>query len=167
MSPLLSAGFYYKTFLWPASFWQHVYEPAIRRAAGLGRVPRAPDPDRYLHRYAHCDVLVIGAGAAGLAAALAASHSGARVMLCDEQTEFGGALLHETCAVEGSAAADWVAEAVAELAARGVVLLPRTTAFGWFPDNMIGLLNASPITTPIPIRVCRANVSGRCARRKW
>jgi sarcosine oxidase, subunit alpha len=138
-SPLIGAGFYYKTFMWPASFWRRLYEPAIRRAAGLGRAPRAPDPDRYLHRYAHCDVLVIGAGAAGLAAALAASAAGVRVILCDEQAEFGGALLHETGEIEGRAAAEWVSNSVARLVAAGVVLLARTTAFGWFPDNMIGL----------------------------
>jgi sarcosine oxidase subunit alpha len=138
-SPLLGAGFYYKTFMWPASFWRRLYEPAIRRAAGLGRVPCAPDPDRYLYRYVHCDVLVIGGGAAGLAAAHAASMAGVRVILCDEQAEFGGALLHETGEIEGSAAAAWVSEVVGRLAERGVMLLPRTTAFGWFPDNLIGL----------------------------
>ncbi len=139
VSPLLAAGFYYKTFMWPASFWKRLYEPAIRRAAGLGRAPRAPDPDRYLHRFAHCEVLVIGGGPAGLVAALAASESGLRVILCDEQAEFGGSLLHETCAIDHAPPADWVAQTVATLAARGVRLLPRTTAFGWFPDNFIGL----------------------------
>ena len=102
LAPLLPAGFYYKTFMWPRAFWRHVYEPAIRAAAGLGRAPTAPDPDRYLHHYAHCDVLVIGAGPAGLAAALAASAGGARVVLCDEQSELGGSLLAETEArIEG------------------------------------------------------------------
>src|ERR1700734_3166577 len=81
LSPLLSAGFYYKTFIWPAGFWQRFYEPAIRAAAGLGRTPGVPDPDRYLHRYAHCDVLVIGAGPAGLAAAAAAAAKPERVIL--------------------------------------------------------------------------------------
>ncbi len=138
-SPLLGAGFYYKTFMWPPGFWRHVYEPAIRRAAGLGRAPRHPDPDRYLHRYAHCEVLVIGGGAAGLAAARAAAQSGGRVILCDEQAEFGGALLHETGRVEDAAASAWVEATVAALRAQGVRLLPRTTAFGWFPDNLIGL----------------------------
>src|SRR5580704_15813693 len=85
LSPLLSAGFYYKTFMWPAAFWQRLYEPAIRAAAGLGRAPTGPDPDRYLHHYAHCDVLVIGAGPAGLAAAAAAAAKSERVILCDEQ----------------------------------------------------------------------------------
>ena len=93
LAPLLPAAFYYKTFMWPRSAWHRWYEPAIRRAAGLGRSPSVPDPDRYAQRYAHCDVLVVGAGPAGLAAALAASAAGARVMLCDEQSEPGGSLL--------------------------------------------------------------------------
>jgi methylglutamate dehydrogenase subunit C len=66
------AGFYYKTFMWPKSFWEKVYEPIIRRAAGLGRATYEPDPDRYEKANAHCDVLVIGSGPAGLMAALAA-----------------------------------------------------------------------------------------------
>ncbi len=140
-SPLFSAGFYYKTFMWPASFWKHVYEPLIRSAAGLGRAPTEPDPDRYLHRYAHCDVLVIGAGPAGLAAALAAAETGARVILCDEQSEPGGSLLAETEArIEGRPAAEWAAGVARALAGQDrVTVLPRTTAFGWFPDNLIGL----------------------------
>jgi sarcosine oxidase subunit alpha len=118
LSPLLGAGFYYKTFMWPASFWRNIYEPAIRRAAGLGRAPRYPDPDRYLHRYAHCEVLVIGGGASGLAAARAAAQSGGRVILCDDQAEFGGALLHETADIEGEPASVWVEQTVATLRAR-------------------------------------------------
>jgi len=141
VSRLLPAGFYYKTFMWPASFWKRVYEPVIRAAAGLGRAPVDADPDRYLHRYAHCDVLVIGAGAAGLAAARAAAATGARVILCDEQSELGGGLLSEGAAtIDGAPAAAWAAAAVGELdAAANVTLLRRTTAFGWYPDNLIGL----------------------------
>ncbi len=89
-SPLLSAGFYYKTFMWPKSFWEKIYEPIIRKSAGLGRAPRDVDPDIYTSRYAHCDVLIIGGGPAGLAAALAASKSGAKVILADEQSEIAG-----------------------------------------------------------------------------
>ncbi|HEY0183776.1 MAG TPA: sarcosine oxidase subunit alpha family protein [Rhodopila sp.] len=139
-APLLPAGFYYKSFMWPRSFWDHVYEPAIRRAAGLGRAPKQADPDRYTHRYGHCDVLIIGGGAAGLAAALGASATGARVILCDEQAEIGGSLLHQpNVTIDGWPAPDWVREAIAAL--RGsVTILPRTTAFGWYPNNMIGLL---------------------------
>ncbi len=141
MAPLLSAGFYYKTFMWPRALWRWLYEPAIRRAAGLGHAPSMPDPGRYLHHYAHCEVLVIGGGPAGLAAALAASATGARVILCDEQEEIGGSLLAETDAsIEGRAAGTWRDDALAKLAARGgLTLLPRTTAFGWFPDNFVGL----------------------------
>ena len=141
LSPLFPAGFYYKTFMAPAGFWARFYEPAIRASAGLGRAPRAPDPDRYLQRFAHCDVLVVGAGPAGLAAALAAASSGARVIICDGQAEFGGSLLHAAAAtIDGRAASEWVAQTVAELSANErVTLLPRTTAFGYFAENFLGL----------------------------
>jgi sarcosine oxidase subunit alpha len=139
-APILSAGFYYKSLMWPRSFWKRFYEPAIRRAAGLGHAPVDPDPDRYLHQYAHCDVLIIGAGPAGLAAALGASTSGARVILCDEGPEPGGSLLHEpNVTIDGWPAPDWVREAIATFGGK-ITLLPRTTAFGWYPDNMIGLV---------------------------
>ena len=139
-APLLSAGFVYKTFMWPPSFWQRLYEPAIRRAAGLGRAPSDADPDRYQHHFAHCDVLIVGGGPAGLAAALGASATGARVILCDEQAEPGGSLLDEpNVTIDGWPAPDWVREAIGTLGG-SVTLLPRTTAFGWYPDNLIGLL---------------------------
>ena len=92
LSPALIAGFYYKTFMWPSRFWEAVYEPLIRRAAGLGRAAGAEDPDHYEKAYAHCDVLVIGGGPAGLMAALAAGRAGARVILCDEDFRLGGRL---------------------------------------------------------------------------
>jgi sarcosine oxidase, subunit alpha len=141
VSPLLPAAFYYKTFMWPRAAWHKVYEPVIRRAAGLGEPPTEPDPDRYAQRYAHCDVLIVGAGPAGLAAALSASASGARVVLCDEQAEFGGSLLDEpTARIDDKPVAEWIRDAIATLRGRpGVTLLPRTTAFGYFPHNMIGL----------------------------
>src|SRR5262249_39985971 len=113
LSPLFVAGFYYKTFMWPRSFWGRVYEPAIRAAAGLGRAPRVADPDAYQQLHAHCDVAVVGAGPAGLAAALAASETGKRVMLIDEQAEMGGALLHDvTSTIDGKPAWAWVEETV-------------------------------------------------------
>jgi len=95
LSPFIPAGFYYKTFMWPQGAWKSLYEPRIRAAAGLGKSPSLPDPDRYTNRFAHCDVLVVGAGPAGLSAALAAAASGARVIICDEQPELGGSLLSE------------------------------------------------------------------------
>ena len=169
IAPILTAGFYYKTFMWPRAFWRRVYEPAIRAAAGLGRAPTMPDPDRYLHHYAHCDVLVIGAGPTGLAAALAASASGARVVLCDEQAELGGSLLAETGArIDGEAAADWLRETLDELGRRAdVTLLPRTTAFGWYPDNLIGLVERVTDHIANPTFGCRANGCGTCEPAGW
>ncbi len=139
MSRLFPAGFYYKTFMWPASFWMK-YEYFIRRAAGLGKAPSEPDPDSYEKTHAHCDVLVVGGGPAGLAAALAAGRSGARVILCDEQAEFGGTLLGAPETIDGQPSADWIAAAQAELAALPEVrLLPRTTAFGYYDHNYVCL----------------------------
>ncbi len=141
LSPFFPAGFYYKTFMWPRGAWKSLYEPVIRRAAGLGRAPALADPDRYAHRYAHCDVLVVGAGPAGIAAALTAADSGARVILCDETAELGGSLLGEMGArIDGRSAAEWLRHSIASLQENGrVTLLPRTTAFGYFPHNLIGL----------------------------
>jgi sarcosine oxidase, subunit alpha len=141
LSPFFPAGFYYKTFKWPAKAWKAIYEPAIRRAAGLGRAPSLADPDRYAQRFAHCDVLVVGAGPAGIAAALSAADTGARVILCDEQAEFGGDLLSDTAArIDGQPAADWVRASVEALGQNErVTLLARATAFGYFPHNLIGL----------------------------
>ncbi|MFI5411840.1 sarcosine oxidase subunit alpha family protein [Kaistia sp. UC242_56] len=141
LSPVFVAGFYYKTFMWPRRFWDSVYEPKIRAAAGLGRAPTEPDADRYANRHAHCDVLVVGGGPAGLAAALAASETGKRVILADEQAEMGGTLLHDrTSLIDGKAAQEWMAEALAELRARSnVTLLPRTTAFGYYNHNHVAL----------------------------
>jgi len=141
LSRFFPAGFYYKTFMWPRGAWKSVYEPLIRRAAGLGVAPTLPDPDRYAQRYAHCDVLVVGAGPAGLAAALTAANAGARVILCDEQAELGGSLLSDPAVgIEGKNSADWLESVLALLKDNArVSLLPRTTAFGYFPHNLIGL----------------------------
>ena len=141
LSPLFPAGFYYKTFMWPRTGWAVLYEPLIRATTGLGRAPSQPDPDRYASIYAHCDVLVVGAGPAGLAAALAAAEGGARVILCDEQAELGGSLLSDPWPrIDGSPAGEWLSRTVAALGRHPRVrLLPRTTAFGYFPHNLIGL----------------------------
>ena len=142
LSPVFPAGFYYKTFKWPRVAWASVYEPLIRRAAGLGRAPSQPDPDRYTQRFAHCDVLVVGAGPAGLAAALVAAAGGARVVLADEQAEAGGSLL-DGCeaSIDGEMADAWLAWSLAELTGHPRVrVMPRTTAFGYFPHNNLGLV---------------------------
>ncbi len=141
LSPLFPAGFYYKTFMWPRSGWARLYEPLIRATTGLGRAPSLPDPDRYANQFAHCDVLVVGAGPAGLAAALTAAEAGARVILCDEQSDPGGSLLAGSNAeIDGLAAGAWLVRAVAAFARYPRLrFLPRTTAFGYFPHNAIGL----------------------------
>ena len=141
LSRFLPAGFYYKTFMWPASLWMK-YEYVIRHAAGLGVAPRERDPDHYDKTYAHCDVLVVGAGPAGLAAALAAAETGARVVLAEQDAALGGALLgakDET--IGGKPALDWVAAARARLEADDeVTVLTRTTAYAYFDHNFIGLI---------------------------
>lgn len=146
LSPIFPAGFYYKTFMGPRFLpdnwaWTKVFEPVIRRAAGLGRAPTSADPDRYTSRYAHCDVLVAGAGPAGLAAALAAAEAGARVIVADEQSEMGGSLLSATRgAINGVPMAQCATDALAQLVGHARVrLLPRTTVFGYFAQNMLGL----------------------------
>ncbi|KAB2919176.1 MAG: sarcosine oxidase subunit alpha family protein [Hyphomicrobiaceae bacterium] len=157
LAPIIVAGFYYKTFKWPRTFWHRLYEPAIRAAAGLGLAPTEDDPDRYVHRHAHCDVLVIGSGPAGLAAALAASGSGKRVIVADEQAELGGTLLHDASStIDGESAEAWLAGALAMLRAqRNVTLLPRTTAFGYYNHNHIAMVerlvdHPAPGSTALP-----------------
>lgn len=135
------AGFYYKTFMWPKSFWEKIYEPLIRRAAGLGSATHEADPDKYEKSYAHCDLLVIGSGPAGLMAALTGARAGARVILLDEGSRLGGSLLHENEEIGGQSGFDWAQGAIAELAALpNVTLMPRTTAFGAYDGNVFGAL---------------------------
>ena len=136
-SRLIPAGFYYKTFMWPASMWM-TYEKWIRKSAGLGKAPTQADPDRYEHRYAHCDVLIVGAGPAGLAAALTAGRSGARVIVVDEQSEFGGSLLSHPAEIDEIPAMEWVGAVTAELRdLDNVTLLPRTTVTGYYDYNYL------------------------------
>jgi methylglutamate dehydrogenase subunit C len=141
MSPILSAGFYYKTFMWPASFWEKLYEPMIRRAAGLGRGAGVADPDHYEKAYAFCDVLVVGSGPAGLAAALAAARSGARVILCEEDFRLGGRLLSERHDIDGVPARDFVETVEAELEAMPeCYVLRRTTVQGVYDGGTYAAL---------------------------
>ena len=138
-SPILSAGFYYKTFMWPKAFWEKVYEPIIRSSAGLGKLSMAEDPDHYDKGFLHCDVLVIGAGPAGLSAALAAGRSGARVILADEDFVMGGRLNGETMLVDDGPGTDWARQAVRELYGMdNVKLMPRTTIYGAYDHGVYG-----------------------------
>ena len=134
---MMPPGFYYKTFMYPQNLWL-TYEKYIRKAAGLGRSPKENDPDIYDYMNQHCDVLVVGAGPAGLAAALAAGRSGARVILADEQEEFGGSLLSTREMLDGKPAAEWAAKAIAELQTMPeVTLLPRATVNGYHDHNFL------------------------------
>ncbi len=127
------AGFYNKTFMWPRSFWEKLYEPAIRRMAGLGDAPTEEDPDTYAATYAHTDLLIIGAGPSGIDAALEAAASNKRVMLIDEQDEAGGGALADPSLWP------WLERSMKALnEAPNVTILTRTTAFGYYHDNFIG-----------------------------
>lgn len=137
ISRILPAGFYYKTFMWPASLWM-TYEKFIRKSAGLGKSPMEVDPDFYDKTFAHCDVLVIGAGPAGIQAAHAAGSTGARVMLVDEKNEFGGSLLSENASINDGSANDWIDEKISKLKRmEEVTLLPRTTVTGYYDYNFL------------------------------
>lgn len=139
LSPIFPSGFYYKTFMGSgiaAGRWWKLFEPSIRRAAGFGTAPRSPDPDRYERMNAHCDVLVVGAGPAGVAAALVAAQQGCRVILMDEQSEIGGDLLAGDRTINDAPAMDWVAAAAKTLAnAPEVRVLTRTIVAGLYDDN--------------------------------
>ncbi len=136
LSPMFVAGFYYKTFMWPRTWWERLYEPAIRRAAGLGRASDRPDPDSYEKAHLFCDVLVIGAGPAGLAAAITAARSGARVVLCDEDFLLGGRLNAERYEIDGTSASEWARRVETELASMpDVRILRRTTVFGTYDGS--------------------------------
>jgi len=147
-APLLPAGFYYKTFMGPLQGSWMWYEPAIRRAAGLGKAGLERDPDHYETRHDFADVLVIGAGPAGLAAAVAAGRSGVRVVLTDQDRDLGGSLLSEPT---GSPAEVWRRDVIAELQRLpNVRILTNTTAFGLYDHNTVGLIEHSSRAAPDP-----------------
>lgn len=144
-SRLLPAGFYYKTFMWPGSWWRF-YEHFIRKAAGLGRSSTLADPDLYDHRHAFCDVLVVGAGPAGLMAAKAAAGSGARTILIDDAAEPGGDLLatDDAIAVDGLAPAAFAERTLEALGARSNLrILLRSCVFGHYDDNLLAAAERS------------------------
>ena len=160
-SPLLSAGFYYKTFMWPVSFWTNVYEHVIRRAAGLGTGSTEADPDHYEQCHEHCDVLVVGAGPAGLMAALAAAETGARVIIADEHVHLGGSLNSEKLTVSGKPGTNWAAEQTQKLAAMdNVHILNRTTVFGYYDNNTLAAVEKVSDHLAVP-------AAGKPRQRMW
>ncbi len=143
-APFLSAGFYCKTFMWPKAFWEKLYEPVIRRAAGLGALSGAHNTDKYEKAYAHCDLLVIGAGPAGLMAALTAARAGADVIIAKEDTCTGGRLNGETYEVDGQPGHVWAKEVTAQLAeVENVRIMTRTTVTGAYDQGTYGALERS------------------------
>lgn len=150
-SNFLTAGFYYKTFMWPAAFWEKIYEPIIRKAAGLGSLSMQADPDAYDKGFLHCDLLIIGAGPAGLAAALTAGRAGAEVILVDEDFACGGRLNAETFVIDDASGPDWVAATLAELASLpNVRVMTRTTVIGAFDHGICGAVERISDHLPTP-----------------
>ena len=135
-----SAGFYYKTFMWPGAKGWQFYERFIRRTAGMGFAPPSADPDRYERIEAFCDVLIVGAGPAGLAAAATAARSGARVLIADENAVPGGAIVRGLTA-DNEQLSRWATQVLADLESMdNVTILSRCTAFGYYDSNVLGLV---------------------------
>ena len=153
LAPFLTAGFYYKTFMWPSVFWEKVYEPIIRRAAGLGSASLEPDPDCYDKGFLHADILVIGAGPAGLSAALTAARSGVRVIVVDEDFVTGGRLNAESYILDDKPGSQWAQDITDELCSfTNVRVLTRTTVIGAFDHGIYGAVErvSDHLKTPDP-----------------
>ncbi|WP_440916166.1 sarcosine oxidase subunit alpha family protein [Candidatus Pelagibacter sp.] len=132
------AGFYYKTFMWPKSFWYKVYEPFIRKAAGLGIASLEKDKERYEHKYEYCDLLVTGSGPAGLASAYAAAKNGAKVILAEDKPRYGGTLLTDDVTIDNLSGKDWSEKIVSELKEMpNVIVKNRSQVFGYYDHNMM------------------------------
>ena len=141
LAPFFAAGFYYKTFMWPKAFWEKVYEPFIRNSAGLGAMSQLADPDTYDKGFLHCDILIIGAGPAGLMAALKAGRAGARVIIADEDFVAGGRLNAENYTIDDTSAPQWATRIYAELQALpNVQMMLRTSIIGAFDHGIYGAL---------------------------
>ena len=149
---LFPAGFYYKTFMWPAKAWMF-YERFIRKAGGLGASPEVDDTDRYIHQNIHCDVLVAGGGVAGLAAALAAGRSGARVIVSELQNTLGGSAHRLQGTIDGLPASEWVKKAEAELATLPEVkIIKRGVVFGYHDHNFLTIRESLSDHKPLAAR---------------
>ncbi|MBY8978179.1 (2Fe-2S)-binding protein [Rhodobacteraceae bacterium NNCM2] len=150
MGQFFAAGFYYKTFMGLGrGTWEWMqFEKLIRRAAGMGSASHEADPDSYEYVHDFCDVLVVGAGPAGLAAAEACVAKGLDVMVVEQDFAMGGALLAETGTVDGQGASDWIKDRIAALS--GARLMPRTTAFGLYDSNVVGLFERVTYHMPAP-----------------
>ena len=134
----IPAGFYYKTFMWPKSFWYKVYEPFIRKAAGFGVASIKHDKERYEHKYEYCDLLITGSGPSGLASAYAAAKNGARVILAEDKPRFGGSLLTSDVTIGNQSGEEWANSIVTELKEMpNVIVKNRAQIFGYYDHNML------------------------------
>ena len=134
----LPAGFYYKTFMWPKSFWYKVYEPFIRRAAGLGTASIKHDKERYEHKYEYCDLLITGSGPSGLASAYSAAKNGAKVILAEDKSRFGGTLLTSEVNIGNQSGKEWADSIISELKEMpNVTVKNRSQVFGYYDHNML------------------------------
>ncbi len=132
------AGFYYKTFMWPKSFWYKVYEPIIRKAAGFGTASIKHDKERYEHKYEYCDLLITGSGPSGLASAYAAAQNGAKVILAEDKSRFGGSLLTSEVTIGNQSGQEWAEKIISELKSMpNVVVKNRSQVFGYYDHNML------------------------------
>ena len=142
LSPIIPAGFYYKTFMWP--HW-HLFEPFIRKIAGFGNAPNSIPVRCFGNSYDYCEVLIVGAGPSGLSAGLAASRSGARVILADDMLQPGGGLLSSSATIDGKSGIEWVSGVVEELDANpSVTRLQNATAWGYLEGNHVVISERSP-----------------------
>ena len=138
LNKFLPAGFYYKTFMWPKSFWYKIYEPFIRKAAGFGVASTKHDNERYEHKYEYCDLLIAGSGPSGLASAYAAAKNGARIILAEDKPRFGGSLLISEANIGNQSGKDWAENIITELKKMpNVILKNRAQVFGYYDHNMM------------------------------
>ena len=141
LNKFFPAGFYYKTFMWPKNFWYRIYEPIIRKAAGLGVAPLKPDPDRYEHKFEYCDVLIAGSGPSGLSSALSAAKNGAKVILAEDKPRFGGSLLTDEVTIGNKKGKDWADDTLSQLRSMpNVIVKNRSQVFGYYDHNMMVML---------------------------
>ena len=152
LSPLLPAGFYYKTFMWPASFWEK-YEYFIRKSAGLGKSPTEPDPDIYEHKYVHCDVLIVGAGISGIIAAKTAAKNGFKTLLVDEKPYLGGSTIYqnsENFKINNQISNSWLEKEINEIKKiRNLEIKIRTSVAAFHGYNF--LLARENLTDHLPL----------------
>ena len=138
LNKFFPAGFYYKTFMWPKSFWYKVYEPFIRKTAGFGVVSPNHDQERYEHKYEYCDLLVTGSGPSGLSSAYAAAQNGARVILAEDKARFGGSLLTSEVSIGNQTGKEWAEKIISELKSMSnVIVKNRSQVFGYYDHNML------------------------------